>query len=332
VQTSYIECGVYDAIPKFPAGSTPAACALEASSGDDDEELEDEVEATGGVATAAAGGGGDCMELEPGCDEDEARLHHARAASALAAAAHKAAADGRPTILGRGQRAPGGPVVYGGTVHQVRTRLFRCHRAEAMAGYPARVEVEATEHGEAEYVRRLGQGVQLGAGGGKLPPADKLRAENFPADNFTDDAEALEDRFTMLMGYAPGGVFAAAAGGGGAVDLRDSDGSEGAEASAGSDASAASIYLDFADLAVGMRVESKVGGVYSSAVVQHVDEHAAMLFYTEEKFDDWLELGALQPPACVCVSVCQLCVSAVCVCLSCVCVDCVSAVCVSCVC
>jgi hypothetical protein len=99
----------------------------------------------------------------------------------------------------------------------------------------------------------------------------------------------------MLMGYAPGGVFAAAAGGGGAVDLRDSDGSVGVEASAGSDASAASIYLDFADLAVGMRVESKVGGVYSSAVVQHVDEHSAMLFYTEEKFDDWLELGALQP-------------------------------------
>jgi hypothetical protein len=45
-----------------------------------------------------------------------------------------------------------------------------------MAGYPARVEVDATEHGEAEYVCRLGQGVQLGAGGGKLPPADKLRA------------------------------------------------------------------------------------------------------------------------------------------------------------
>jgi hypothetical protein len=34
----------------------------------------------------------------------------------------------------------------------------------------------------------------------------------------------LEDRFTTLMGYAPGGVSAAAAGGGGAVDLRDSDG------------------------------------------------------------------------------------------------------------
>jgi hypothetical protein len=61
-----------------------------------------------------------------------------------------------------------------------------------------------------------------------------------------------------------------------------------------------------------MRVESKVGGVYSSAVVQHVDEHGAMLFYTEEKFDDWLEIGAQQPPACVCVSVC-VCVSAVCV-------------------
>jgi hypothetical protein len=56
-----------------------------------------------------------------------------------------------------------------------------------------------------------------------------------------------------------------------------------------------------------MRVESKVGGVYSSAVVQHVDEHAAMMFYTEEKFDDWLELGALQPPVCVCVS--AVCVS-----------------------
>ena len=106
-------------------------------------------------------------------------------------------------------------------------------------------------------------------------------------------------------GSLPGGVCPA--GGGGAVDLRDSDGSVGVEASAGSDASAASNYIDFADLAVGMRVESKVGGVYSSAVVQHVDEHSAMLFYTEEKFDDWLELGALQPPVCVCVS--AVCVS-----------------------
>ena len=184
-------------------------------------------------------------------------------------------------------------MVYGGTVHQVRTRLFRCHRAEAMAGYPARAEVDATEHGEAEYVRRLGQGVQLGAGGGNLPPADKLRADNFPEDTFTDGGgrEALENRFTTLMGYAPGG--------GGVVDPRDSDGSGegraemGVEASAGSGASAVSHCLGFADLSVGMRVESKVGGVYRLAVVKHLDEHGARLFYPEENFDDWLEPSAL---------------------------------------
>jgi hypothetical protein len=54
-----------------------------------------------------------------------------------------------------------------------------------MVGYLARAAVDATEHGEAEYVRRLGQSVQLGAGGGNVPPADKLRAENFLADSFT---------------------------------------------------------------------------------------------------------------------------------------------------
>jgi hypothetical protein len=144
-----------------------------------------------------------------------------------------------------------------------------------------------------------------GAGGGNLPPADKLRAENFPEDIFTDDAEALENHFTTLMGCAPGGVSTAAAGGGGEVDLRDSDGSGEGRADM-SGASDESHYLGFADLLVGMRVKSKVGMVYHSAVVKHVDEHCP-----DEKFDDMLEPGALQPPACMSVGVSVCCVDSI---------------------
>ena len=52
-------------------------------------------------------------------------------------------------------------------------------------------------------------------------------------------------------------------------------------------------HLCFANLALGMRVESRRDGHYDLAIVKELDERGAMLFYPADSYDGWLYPGAL---------------------------------------
>ena len=169
--------------------------------------------------------------------------------------------------------------------------------AEGVQGWPPVAEVARTTLTEDEYVQWLGIG-ELGEGlASGLSPfkADRLRYADFETDSFNDAPDALAARAAgafRAAGWrqeADGAwVSAEGAGAGAAVDQSDS----GVGTRAGANVAAASDYLAFADLAVGMRVEASFGDEYRLVRVEELGDGRARLHNAFDGTDGWVTAGA----------------------------------------
>ena len=139
---------------------------------------------------------------------------------------------------------------------------------------------------------------ELGEGlASRLSPhgADRLRYANFETDPFDDAPGALAARATGAFKAAGwrqevDGAWVSVEGASASATVDQSDSSVGTRA--GQNVAAASDYLAFANLAVGMWVEASFGGEYRLVRVEELGDGRARLHNASDGTDAWVTAGA----------------------------------------